>query len=311
MTNITICGSMKFGTEMMSWKKRLTDEGFNVFVPGETLDLTNYNFPKETKEATQRKISHDYINAHFRLIKKSEGILVLNYDKNGVKNYIGGNSLMELGYAFSLNRDIFMLNSSPEMSYQAEVDAMQPIIIRGKLSTIKNYYQKLPSVYLSSENILKLSAVSLALREFNFRYNTVGIKTKSSVRDQPSSIEETYQGAENRLKDLKTKTKGKEYKLLISIESGISSLHPKHSNWGFSVCIIETEKGKRVVTINSELEVPKEMTDLVPSKYPDLGILMQQKYGAKNKDPYLHLTGGKLSREKLLFNSVVNTLATL
>lgn len=29
----------------------------------------------------------------------SDAILVLNYDKKGIKNYIGGNTLMEMGFA--------------------------------------------------------------------------------------------------------------------------------------------------------------------------------------------------------------------
>ena len=311
MTNIAICGSMRFAKEMEMWRKKLTEQGFNVFVPGGTEDLTGYKEAGSTEEATKRKVENDYIRSHYKFIKQSEGILVLNYDKDGVKNYIGGNSLMEMGFAFSLNRDIFLFHESPDVSYSPEINAMRPIVINEDGNVIANYYGSLPKVFVSSENVQKVSATLLALREFNYRCNVVGLKTNSGISEQPYSIEETYQGAENRLKDLKEQVKDKKFKMLVSIESGNCILHNNHNTWGLSVCIIEDESGKRAVTIDTDLEVPKEMTDLVPSQYPDLGILVQKKYGVKNKDPYIHFTKGKLSREKLLFNSVVNTLACL
>jgi inosine/xanthosine triphosphatase len=302
---------MKFANEMQEWKEKLVNKGFNVFAPEGIKDLTGYKEAGSTKEAVNRKISNDFIRHHYKYIKQSEGILVLNYDKNGIGNYIGGNSLMEMGFAFCMNRDIFLLSNSPDLPYKPEIDAMQPIIIDCEIEGITKHYDNLPTVFVSSENALKISSTSLALREFNLRYKVVGLKTKSGISEQPYSIEETYQGAENRLNDLKQQTKDRKPKMLVSIESGNSVLHKKHNTFGLSVCIIEDETGKRAVTIGSDLEIPKEMTDLVPSKYPDLGILVQEKYGVKNKDPYLHFTNGKLSREKLLFNSVVNTLACL
>lgn len=311
MTSIAICGSMKFAKEMEEWRKKLEAKGFNVFVPSGIKDLSGYKEAGSTIKATKRKIENDYIRSHYKCIKQSEGVLILNYDKNDIKNYIGGNSLMEMGFAFSLNRDIFLLYKSPNISYKSEIDAMQPVVIDEKIDKISEYYNKLPTVFVSSSNILKTSAVSLALREFDYRYSVIGFQTNSGISEQPYSIEETYRGAENRLKDLKKLTKNKTAKLLVSIESGNCILHPNHHTWGLSVCIIETKNGKRAITINTDLEIPKKMTDLVPSQYPDLGVLVQKKFGVKNKDPYVYFTNGKLSRDKLLFNSVVNTLACL
>ena len=311
MNTIAICGSMRFAKEMELSRKKLQETGFLVYTPHGIEDISGYKEAGSTAEAIKRKIENGYIKAHYNLIKVSQGILVLNYDKNGISNYIGGNTLMEMGFAFTLNRDIFLLNPSPDISYKSEIEAMQPIFINGDFDKIKKYYDNLPTVFVSSENKLKISATSLALREFNYRCNVVGLKTTSGISEQPFSIEETYTGAENRLNDLKRQVKGEKYKFLVSIESGNAVLHPKHNTWGFSVCIIEDSNGKRAITIGTDLEIPKEMTDLVPSKYPDLGILVQQKYGLENKDPFTYITNGKLTREKLLINSVSNTLASL
>ncbi|MDO8497020.1 MAG: DUF84 family protein [bacterium] len=308
---ITICGSMRFANKMEDWRKKLIEKGFEVFVPGGIEDLNGYKEAGTTEEAVSRKISNDYIRSHYRYIQQSEGILILNYDKDDVSNYIGANSLMEMGFAFTQNRDIFLLNPAPDTRSRAEINAMQPIVINGEIDKIVEYYDNLPQVFLSSESKIKINSTSLAFREFDMRYRIVGFKTVSGINEQPFSIEETHLGAKNRLENLKELTNGKRAKYYVSIESGDAILHSDYNYFGLSVCMIEDEKDKRAVTIATDLEIPKELTDLVPSKYSDLGILVQDKYGIKNKDPYVYFTHGKITRDKLVLNTVVNTIACL
>ena len=73
---------------------------------------------------------------HFKEIKKSDAILVLNYDKKGIKNYVGGNVLIEMAFAYILDKKIFMLNPVPEMSYADEIFAMKPVVLNGNLKKI-------------------------------------------------------------------------------------------------------------------------------------------------------------------------------
>jgi len=64
------------------------------------------------------------------LIKKSDAILVLNYDRKGIKNYIGGNTLMEIGFAHVLEKKIFLMNPIPDIEYyRSEIEAVRPVII--------------------------------------------------------------------------------------------------------------------------------------------------------------------------------------
>ena len=80
----------------------------------------------------------DYLAAKKRIFKNQDAsdFLVLNYDKNGVKNYIGGNTLMEMGLAFFLKKKIYLLNQIPKLSYKEEVLGMRPIILGGDFSKI-------------------------------------------------------------------------------------------------------------------------------------------------------------------------------
>ena len=79
----------------------------------------------------------DLIKRDYNLIKECDCILVLNLDKKGVKNYIGGNTFLEIGFAHVLDKKIFLLNPIPEMGYTDEVKAVEPVVLNGDLAGIR------------------------------------------------------------------------------------------------------------------------------------------------------------------------------
>jgi nucleoside 2-deoxyribosyltransferase len=115
-------------------KRELLKLGHQVFMPTDfgidyiTISNKKYGQVKKEKKA---------IKKHFEKIKKSEAILVCNFDKKGIKNYIGGNTFLEIGYAYILGKKIFLLNPIPKMLYEAEIIGMEPIILKGDLRKIK------------------------------------------------------------------------------------------------------------------------------------------------------------------------------
>lgn len=127
---ITICSSMFFIDRLNDVKKFLEDMGHSIFLP------VMKNF-KEEGEHGDLKIQHDLIREHFKKIDQSDAILVLNYNKNGIKNYVGGNSFLEMGKAYDRGILIYLINPIPDISYKDEIVAMQPIILGGDLSKIK------------------------------------------------------------------------------------------------------------------------------------------------------------------------------
>jgi hypothetical protein len=85
----------------------------------------------------QQKAELDVLTEHWDNIQKSDVVLVLNYDKHGIKGYIGGNSFLEMGFAYILKKPIYLLNDIPEMPYyKTEIVAMKPTIIHNDLSTL-------------------------------------------------------------------------------------------------------------------------------------------------------------------------------
>lgn len=138
---IAIIGSSKFAKEMVEYRDKLIELGHTVDVhehyvaqaKGEMKDTIE----RINHEHASLKIENDYIKYHYNEIVKADAVLVLNFDKNGVANYIGGNTLMELGFAHVHDKKIFLLNPIPEIAYSEEIEAVMPIIINGDLSLIK------------------------------------------------------------------------------------------------------------------------------------------------------------------------------
>lgn len=163
--------------------------------------------------------------------------------------------------------------------------------------------------FISSESPVKHSAVGAAFASFDRTIETVATPQSSSVNEQPKSIGETHEGAENRhnrlVEAIGKKANGN---FLITIESGVAELIPGRGEYGVEVVIVEKD-GDRKVGVGSDLEFPAEMTDKVPSVYADLGVLVQAEYGAKTKDPYPYFTFGRVTRDVLIQRALTDVLA--
>ncbi|OIP23592.1 hypothetical protein COX95_02070 [bacterium CG_4_10_14_0_2_um_filter_33_32] len=140
---IAICGSLNFTYEIKKIADDLTMLGFDVSIPVSSEKILRGEFSleeiKQEKEKGylhKRAIKYDSIRAYWKVIENSDAVLIANFDKNKIKNYIGGNSFLEMGFAHILNKKIFLLNEIPDMIYSDEIKSMQPIILNGELSKI-------------------------------------------------------------------------------------------------------------------------------------------------------------------------------
>ena len=107
---------------------------YDFFVRGEKQDIIERTFNGE-HAAVKRE--QNYLRVHYKHICESDGVLVVNLEKNGIKNYIGGNALIEMGLAFYLKKSMYLLNPIPEISYKEEILGMQPIILADDLTVLR------------------------------------------------------------------------------------------------------------------------------------------------------------------------------
>ncbi len=129
---------MQFTDKMLEVRKTLLKFGHDAFVTDFHKAMVGKTDDEIEKIKLHQKYNLDAIREFWRMMQGADAVLVLNLDKNGIKNYVGGNTLMEIGFAHVLNQKVFMLNPIPEMSYcKTEIEAVKPIILNGDLTKIK------------------------------------------------------------------------------------------------------------------------------------------------------------------------------
>ena len=134
---IGIVGSMQFVDKMLEVQNELSKFGHEAFTTSLHKELAGKTGEEIEKIKLHQKYNMDAIRVFWNEMQGADAILVLNFDKNGIQNYIGGNTLMEIGFAHILNQKIFLWNPIPEMSYcKTEIIATKPTIINGDLSKI-------------------------------------------------------------------------------------------------------------------------------------------------------------------------------
>lgn len=144
---ITICGSTAFIEEMEEVSKRLETIGHEVKFPpvsvvnerGETIYTRDYYEQRKSMSLGNVRFWEKHtvnIKNHFAKVAWSDAVLITNYNKNGIDNYIGPNTLMEMGVAFYLGKKIFLLNPVPKIAWAEEILGMRPIIIGGDFQKI-------------------------------------------------------------------------------------------------------------------------------------------------------------------------------
>jgi hypothetical protein len=139
---ITICGSVKFADKFVEVYKSLEEMGHEPKMHELMFSIADGTAPdlidNVNREHWSAKRKHGFIKCWHDYIINSDAILVLNHDKKGIKNYIGGNTLMEMGFAHVNDKKIFLLNPIPEdVSYVDEIKAMVDFVLDGDLSKIR------------------------------------------------------------------------------------------------------------------------------------------------------------------------------
>ncbi len=162
---------------------------------------------------------------------------------------------------------------------------------------------------MSTESALKHAAVARAFERIGILVDVDGKKLDSGVNEQPLSIDETYLGAKNRHDALRNL--GVEADYLVTVESGLARIQQDLGMYGCVVVILERVGDKPHAGFSIDIEYPQEVLDVVPSVYADVGVWAQEARGASEKDPYLALTGGRITRQDTIEVAAFNAALQL
>lgn len=133
--NITLCGSIKFFEKMQEIETELKKLGHNVFMPVKAAGVDYWSDDNTGRIEAKKKF--DLISEHMNKIDGSDAILVANFTKGDIENYIGANTFIEIGFAHYRKKKIYFLNPLPDQKYILdEILTVEPIIINNDLKKI-------------------------------------------------------------------------------------------------------------------------------------------------------------------------------
>ena len=143
---ITLCGSTDFVKEINGVEKELKKRGHEVFTLDSIHELNMIDVYDSGRIRSNRKkyinnIKPNFMKRHFDKVKKADAVLIVNVDKHGIRNYIGGNTFAELMFAYYHDKKIFLLNPVPTDEKLScivdEIESVQPIVINQNFDLVK------------------------------------------------------------------------------------------------------------------------------------------------------------------------------
>ncbi len=144
---ITICTSASFYRQAVEIDRQLAALGYETIIPitahrmkeSGDFDVSHYRTWQVNADDYPKKA--ELMRTHFDEITKGDAILVLNYEKHGRANYIGGNVLMEMALAFYQKKLVFILNEAPEDSvFLEEILGVLPVFLHGRIEDFPKAY---------------------------------------------------------------------------------------------------------------------------------------------------------------------------
>ncbi|MDD3304687.1 MAG: hypothetical protein PHT75_00970 [Bacilli bacterium] len=133
---IFIICSKAFYDRIPDIKQKLEENHHMVFLPncydnpGMEAEMRNLGAEEHSKfKAKMFKQSE-------KLTKDMDAVLVLNFNKNGVDNYIGGATFLEMYDAFRMNKKIYLYNSIPKGMLEDEIIGFNPILINTDINQL-------------------------------------------------------------------------------------------------------------------------------------------------------------------------------
>lgn len=111
---------------------------------GHVITLPNSYSKPEAEEEYREQGEKEHAQWKAEKIRESEkkiqtldAVLVLNFGKNGIENYIGGATFIEMYDAFRLGKKVFLINPIPEGILKDEILGFMPTILNGDLSKVQ------------------------------------------------------------------------------------------------------------------------------------------------------------------------------
>ena len=133
---IFVCASKHAYHRLNEIIETLKKQGHEITFPNSFNEPFKEEDMKKLGEEAHIKWKSEQLKLQGDKIKENDAILVANFMKNGIENYIGGATFLEIFKAWELGKKIFLLNPIPDNILKDELVGMNPIILKGNLDLI-------------------------------------------------------------------------------------------------------------------------------------------------------------------------------
>jgi hypothetical protein len=130
---IWIVCSKSFYDRIPPIRGELEAAGFEVILPNSYDNPSSEKAAWDAGAAEHVKFKWKMFELSEKIAKSADVMLVLNYEKHGVKNYIGGATFLEMYEAFRNRKPIFLMNDVPEGILYDEICGFAPVVLDGNL----------------------------------------------------------------------------------------------------------------------------------------------------------------------------------
>lgn len=135
---IGIIGSMQFSERMLAVAEELRRLGHQPVVSLFVQTMVGKNDEEKERLKIAQKHDENAMKRDIEHLSDVDAILMLNLEKNGVPNYVGGNAFLELGVAYLQGKKLFFTNPLPDTPvFRTELEAFHPVILNGDLTKIR------------------------------------------------------------------------------------------------------------------------------------------------------------------------------
>ncbi len=130
-----IC-SKQFYPRVPEIQEELESAGHVITLPNSYDEPFSEDRYKELGANEHAKWKAEMLRHSTDVIEENDAVLVLNFEKNSIPNYIGGATFLEMYDAFRLDKKIFLYNDIPDGILRDEIIGFSPRIINGNLRLV-------------------------------------------------------------------------------------------------------------------------------------------------------------------------------
>lgn len=135
--NIFICCSKAFYDQIAPIAKKLQAQGHEIELPNSFDDPAAEQQAKNSGHKEHAVFKKAMFERSLSIIASCDAVLVLNFEKHGQANYIGGATFLEVYDAFRLGKSVYFYNSLPDGILHDELTSMVTEVIDGDLTRVK------------------------------------------------------------------------------------------------------------------------------------------------------------------------------